>query len=387
MTARQPADPRLDAGQARTGEARARRRTQARVLLAIPLLALAAAPLPAQDVSETALRVRALQERNNERPLEPLPDWALGPFHPLSVDGRAAEFRPRPDWSDPAGVPGWSPRAFWNPSLIEAEGRLYLFYRTGPTLEGLNSRIALAWSDDGGVSWTDYERNPILYPTEPWESQGVEDPRVYRLGGTYYLFYMAVQERENGDGVYVDIAYATSPDLVTWTKRGRVVPRDVSGGWAKSAVIPRSATGDAVAIDGEYLMYISERPAAGERDVDEQMIGRSRDLSRWTFEPRPFLDPRGPIHSIYEFATMTAGVPGPDAMVADVFYRTHAGDWACGQVLYRMAEPTEPVDFVEYGVCSWGGKILHDGRWLYAQGWLEPGAIQLYVAPHRPTGR
>lgn len=336
----------------------------------------------ANAISETEKKVRRLQERIIAGPEGPLPEWAIGPFTQGFVNGRKMEFRIRPEWNDPAGVNGWKARAFWNPALLEENGRLYIFYRTGPDLEGLDSRIALAWSDDAGLTWEDYENNPIIYPTEPWESRSVEDPRVYRHNGRYYLYYIAAQDREGG-GVYADIALATSDDLLHWKKHGRVMSRDVSKGWAKSPVIPRSPYGDAVRIDGQFLMYVSERPFASSKDVEEQMIGRSNDLIHWEFEQKPFLASDEEIHSIFEVATLITDFPASDDIVGDVFYLAPDEQWQCGQVLYSKKEPTRRLDFTEYGVCSWGGKILYNGRWLYAQGWLEKDSIQLYTAPDR----
>jgi hypothetical protein len=357
-------------------------------LLVICVFTACRGAAPAQDseyaraVSDTGKTVRNLQERILAGPEHPLPEWALGPFSQGFVDGRKMEFRIRPEWTDPARVKGWQPRAFWNPALIEGNGRLYMFYRTGPDLEGLDSRIALAWSDDGGVTWQDYEENPIIYPTEPWESRSVEDPRIYRFAGKYYLYYIAAQDRDGG-GVYADIALATSDDLRRWTKQGRIMSRDVSKGWAKSPVIPRSPQGDAVKVDGQFLMYVSERPFASARDVEEQMIGRSTDLIHWTFEQKAFLAPDEQIDSIFELATLTTGFPDSDDIVGDAFYLDPKKEMRCGQVLYRQKEPTRRLAFTDYGVCSWGGKIVYDGRWVYAQGWLEKDAIQLYTAPQR----
>jgi hypothetical protein len=357
-------------------------------LLAICVFTACRGGAPAQDseyaraVSDTGKTVRKLQERILAGPEHPLPEWALGPFSQGFVDGRKMEFRIRPKWTDPARVKGWQPRAFWNPALIEENGRLYMFYRTGPDLEGLDSRIALAWSDDHGVTWAEYENNPIIYPTEPWESRSVEDPRVYRYAGKYYLYYIAAQNREGG-GVYADMALATSDDLRRWTKQGRVMSRDVSKGWAKSPVIPRSPKGDAVMIDGQFLMYVSERAFASSKDVEEQMVGHSTDLIHWTFEQKPFLAPDERIDSIFELATLITDFPGSDDMVGDVFYLDPKKEMRCGQALYHLAEPTRRLAFTDYGVCSWGGKIVYDGRWVYAQGWLETGAIQLYTAPER----
>jgi hypothetical protein len=344
-------------------------------------------PAPAGAETETEMKVRLLQESILAGPKNALPDWAIGPFRTLEVGGKPATFRMDVKWKDPAGATGWEANAFWNPALLEENGRLYLFYRTGPRLEGLDSRIALAWSDDGGGTWTDYENNPILYPTESWERSSVEDPRVYRHNGRYYLFYMAAEHRPGG-GVYANIAMASSDDLFTWTKHGRVMSHEVSLGWAKSPVIPRSPTGDAVRIGGEFLMFVSERPFASKRDVEEQMVGRSTDLLNWQFEQRPFLEPDGKeIESIFEVATLTTDFPGSDDMVGDVFYRNARGEWSCGEVLYNKRNPTQALDFTPYGVCSWGGKIFSRGQWLYAQGWLRRDAIQLYAAPPRQRDR
>jgi hypothetical protein len=344
-------------------------------------------PVSVNAERETEIRVRELQESILAGLEQLLPGWAIGPFRQLVVDGAPATFRMDVQWDDPAGVSGWAANAFWNPSLLEEDGRLYLFYRTGPALEGLHSRIALAWSDDGGLTWTDYEHNPIIYPTEPWEALNTADPRVYKHDGRYYLFYQAAEPREEG-GNYSHIALASSADLFTWTKHGRVMSREISKGWAKSAVIPRSPTGEAVRIAGEFLMYVSERPFVSRGDALEQMIGRSQDLVHWEFEQRPFLEPDGDeIQSIFEVATLTTDFPNSDDMVSDVFYLNARGEWACGQVLYSNHNPTEALDFTPYGVCSWGGKIFYRGQWIYAQGWLERDAIQLYAAPRRTRDR
>jgi len=39
------------------------------------------------------------------------------------------------------------------------------------------------------VHWAEYEENPILGPTETWESDGLLHPCIIKEGGTYYAFY------------------------------------------------------------------------------------------------------------------------------------------------------------------------------------------------------
>jgi predicted GH43/DUF377 family glycosyl hydrolase len=60
---------------------------------------------------------------------------------------------------------------------------------------------------------------PILYPQAEYEFQGLEDPRIVNIEGTYYLSYTAY------DGINALSAYATSTDLKHWKKHGIIVPK------------------------------------------------------------------------------------------------------------------------------------------------------------------
>jgi beta-1,2-mannobiose phosphorylase / 1,2-beta-oligomannan phosphorylase len=60
---------------------------------------------------------------------------------------------------------------------------------------------------------------PILYPQAEYEFQGLEDPRIVNIEGTYFLSYTAY------DGINALSALATSTDLKHWTKHGIIVPK------------------------------------------------------------------------------------------------------------------------------------------------------------------
>jgi predicted GH43/DUF377 family glycosyl hydrolase len=60
---------------------------------------------------------------------------------------------------------------------------------------------------------------PILFPQFEYEKQGVEDPRIVKIEDMYYLTYTA------NDGLNAMGALATSKDLITWEKRGLIVPQ------------------------------------------------------------------------------------------------------------------------------------------------------------------
>jgi len=60
---------------------------------------------------------------------------------------------------------------------------------------------------------------PILIPQAEYEFQGLEDPRIVEIEGTYYLSYTAF------DGINALGALATSTDLIHWQKHGIIVPQ------------------------------------------------------------------------------------------------------------------------------------------------------------------
>ena len=60
---------------------------------------------------------------------------------------------------------------------------------------------------------------PILFPEFDYEKKGLEDPRITYLDGTYYLFYTVF------DGRNALVSYATSDDLIHFSKQGLISPR------------------------------------------------------------------------------------------------------------------------------------------------------------------
>ncbi len=292
------------------------------------------------------------------------PSWAPGPFR-LRPE---LTFELEGQWADPAGV-GWESASIFNPSLIPDGDKLHVFYRASPRKESLSSRIGHAVLTDAG--WHDDPGNPVVLGTEDNETLGVEDPKVYRGPEGWVLFYNGIFRPTSAERsawpspghpieeVGCDINVATSPDLRTWTKRGSVVDRAQSRLWAKGAVIPRDGDGRAVAIGGEYFMYVSE----GFGGVLH--VGRSTDLLRWRFEPVPYLDLGELGGHLHEVATATVV---EDRLVLDFFYRDMNGR-AAARAEYALDEPFTPRRFARGGTLAWGGLTRWRGDWLFAQGW------------------
>lgn len=103
--------------------------------------------------------------------------------------------------------------AVLNPGCIQVGDSVHMFYRA--VRQGNYSSIGYC-KLDGPLRVVERSRQPILAPEFGYEQHGLEDPRIVKVNGTYYLFYMAY------DGRDVVVAYATSKDLKTWKKQGPI---------------------------------------------------------------------------------------------------------------------------------------------------------------------
>src|SRR3989344_2962353 len=104
----------------------------------------------------------------------------------------------------------WESLKVYNPGAIYDNGEYHLFYRA----RGRDwvSRIGYAWSLDGenftrqAISLIDIRDNT--------ETKGVEDPRMVKIGDTFYLTCTAY------DGVTARLSLLTSPDMKRWKRHG-----------------------------------------------------------------------------------------------------------------------------------------------------------------------
>jgi len=102
-----------------------------------------------------------------------------------------------------------------NPAVIREGDSIHLFYRA--VSKGNHSSIGYCRLD-GPLTIAERWEVPVMVPEFDYESQGVEDPRIVKIGDLFYMTYTAY------DGISARGALATSKDLKHFKKLGMIVP-------------------------------------------------------------------------------------------------------------------------------------------------------------------
>lgn len=104
----------------------------------------------------------------------------------------------------------WEAGAAFNPSIVKGDDKFHFVYRalSSPQIYYGNqmelSSIGYAGSLDG---FHFADRYLLISPEYKWEQFGVEDPRVTRLDGKYYIFYTALSEYPPApEGIKIGVA-------------------------------------------------------------------------------------------------------------------------------------------------------------------------------------
>jgi predicted GH43/DUF377 family glycosyl hydrolase len=103
-----------------------------------------------------------------------------------------------------------------NPAVIKVGETIHMFYRA--VAKENYSTIGYC-SLSSPMTIEKRSETPLLIPQAEYEFQGLEDPRIVDIEGTYFLSYTAY------DGLNALSALATSTDLVHWEKFGIIVPK------------------------------------------------------------------------------------------------------------------------------------------------------------------
>jgi predicted GH43/DUF377 family glycosyl hydrolase len=97
-----------------------------------------------------------------------------------------------------------------------------MLYRAEAGGDGCTGRIGIAGSKDG-INFTRHPE-PVLYPEHNYEKGGCEDPRVVKIGDTFYMMYTGYGGKFPKD---YRICLATSKKLIDWERQGAVLDEPI----------------------------------------------------------------------------------------------------------------------------------------------------------------
>jgi predicted GH43/DUF377 family glycosyl hydrolase len=185
----------------------------------------------------------------------------------------------------------WENLKVYNPGAVFHDGKHHLFYRAVNRGEDWRSTIGHAVSEDGEC----FERlpDPAIVPEGDAELRGCEDPRVTKVGDTFFMAYASY------DGKDVRLSIATSKDLIHWEKHGNAL-RDfdfteyggIKTSWRDGKPYVKDASGKERSksggifpekIDGKYRMIFGEY---------QMWSATSEDGLKWDVRKEVFLDSR-----------------------------------------------------------------------------------------------
>jgi len=156
----------------------------------------------------------------------------------------------------------WEAAAVFNAAAILDNGLIHMIYRAtdissggedGPYINSLGYAVSV-----DGVHFNRLEQ-PILTNDVPQETRGPEDPRIVKIGDTFYMMYTGYGGRFDSD---YRICLATSKNLIAWQRHGVVLDEPNKD----ASLFPEK-------INGRYAMFHRRPPHI--------WIAFSEDLKNW----------------------------------------------------------------------------------------------------------
>ena len=250
------------------------------------------------------------------------------------------------------GIDPWRMATVFNPGvLLDDDGRFYMYERAAGGLRPFHCYIGLLESDDG-VHFTHVSDQPVFTPAMAGSEYGsVQDPRVVKIGGLYYMTYAfrpyAWNSHPTGIGVPESFepifpgfsgrpednmtrsGIAVSEDRVHWRHHCWATPRDLDD--RDVILFPEK-------IDGRFAMLRRPLQFVGPQygtDYPGIWICFSEDLEKWS-EPKLLIKPEfawednriggstPPIKTEHGWLVLYHGVENQDPAIRRVCYRLGA---------------------------------------------------------------
>ncbi|HYE66670.1 MAG TPA: glycoside hydrolase family 130 protein [Pyrinomonadaceae bacterium] len=222
---------------------------------------------------------------------------------------------------------GFEAAGVFNPAVLKKDGEFVMLYRAQD--RNGTSRLGYATSKDG-INFI-RRADPVMWPETDYEKDGgIEDPRLLKIGDTYYLTYTGYNKKD------AQLCLAVSKDLINWERKGVILPAYKGRwnvGWTKAgAIVPQK-------IKGRYWMYFM---ADADKGPNQMGVAYSSDLVHWT-EPldQPVLKRRPGYFDSYVVE------PGPPPVITEdgIFMVYNGADdkvvYATGWVLFDKDDPTK----------------------------------------------
>lgn len=257
---------------------------------------------------------------------------------------------------------GFESVGVFNPAVVKKDDKFVMLYRAQDSRG--TSRLGYASSADG-IHFT-RRLEPVLVPeTEYEQGGGVEDPRLVKIGDTYYLTYTAYNKKD------AQLCLALSQDLIHWERKGIILPAYKGRwnvGWTKAGAIVDQK------IDGKYWMYFQgELPGR----PSQMGIAYSSDLIHWTEAlDQPVLQTRP------GYFDSKVVEPGPPPLIIEdgiLLVYNGADDrnvFAAGWVLFDKTDPTKVLARSErpvFGVKREWEKVGQVPNVIFVEGMLRLG--------------
>ncbi|TYP51666.1 glycosidase [Thermosediminibacter litoriperuensis] len=217
----------------------------------------------------------------------------------------------------------WERAAVFNCAAVYDNGLFHIIYRAsniGPheRYGRYISRLGYAVSSDG-LNFNRL-REPIITNDQPQEQRGCEDPRVVKIGDTYYMMYVGFGGRFDGDW---RICLATSKNLIKWEKHGVVLDEPNKN----ASLFPEK-------INGKFVLLHRRYPNI--------WIAFSEDLKEW-HDHTPILEP---VEGTWQSARV--GIAGPPIKTQDGWFLIyHAADskntYRLGAALLDLKNPAKVI--------------------------------------------
>lgn len=140
----------------------------------------------------------------------------------------------------------------FNGNPIEIGKKIHLLYRAQSLPESFDGRsfslsvVAKAESQDG-IHFTN--REEFISPEHSWERYGLEDPRVTKIDGKYFIFYTALSAFPLNTPQGIKVGLAISPDMKKVSEKHLITPFNAKA----MTLFPEK-------INGKYLALLTVNP-------------------------------------------------------------------------------------------------------------------------------